>query len=359
MVRLIVLTNGGIIVNGEGVNGVQTWRAASLQNDGYRPQVTSHRSQVTDKAIHRCRRVAQRASAVLFFIILPFLCSAQGFEISGQSSLTGTFSLTIFDGDSTTHVLSAECNKGLFLFTGQVGRPVAAMLEHPAMKRPLYFFVENSEISISVNASNPDASLIKGSRSNSEYRYLMELYRSDDDPNAFLRQYVKKNPESIYIPLVLHRQMSNLDDATLRQLVTQVSGPACHTYHYNVLRRWMQLTPAVAEGCEMPDFAFLDSQKQRHQFSDSRNGEGATLIFFSASWCDICKTQLDEATNLLANKNAEILVINIDDNPNGWDAHYLKELSVNHLPYMILVDPNGLVQARDIRIWELKKTIRK
>ena len=49
----------------------------------------------------------------------------------------------------------------------------------------------------------------------------------------------------------------------------------------------------------------------------------------------------------------EILYIRIDDNPAGWDAPWLKQLSVDHLPYAILVDAEGRVQTRDIRDWEL------
>ena len=312
----------------------------------------------------RCRHTVRLSAATAFLAVMlcllaPVRLSAQGFEISGESSLTGTFTLTLYDGDSTSHSLTATCNKGLFLFTGSVERPVVASLEHPAMRQPLYFYVENSEISIVVNASHPETSVIKGSRSNSEYRYLMEQYRSSDDPNAFLRQWTKSNAGSIYLPFVLQRQRGQLDDALCRQLVAQVTGDGLHTYHYTLLRRWMRETPAVTEGCEMPNFAYLNAEKARCEFAQTRNADGATLLYFSTSWCDLCKQQLDEASRMLDGASTQLLVINIDDNPNGWDAHYLKQLSVDHLPYMILVDRNGTVVARDIRIWELKKYIKK
>lgn len=312
----------------------------------------------------RCRHLVRLSSttalmALMLCLLMPARAQAQGFEISGESSLSGTFTLTLYDGDSTSHSLTAPCNKGLFLFTGQVERPVVASLEHPAMRQPLYFYVENSEISIVVNASHPDVSVIKGSRSNSEYRYLMEQYRSSDDPNAFLRQWAKNNAGSIYLPFVLQRQRGQLDDALCRQLVAQVTGDGLHTYHYTLLRRWLRETPAVTEGCEMPNFAYIAADKSRQEFAQTRNADGATLLFFSASWCDRCKQQLDEAGRLLDNGAAQLLVINIDDNPSGWDAHYLKQLSVDHLPYMIWVDKSGTVLARDIRIWELKKYVKK
>lgn len=287
-------------------------------------------------------------------ILLGWSTQAQGYNISGESSLSGVFTLTVFDGDSSSHTYTYKANKGMFLFSGQVESPVLASIQHPSMNKPFYFYIENSEISIALNATRPELSMVKNSRSNSEYRYLMERYRNAAEPNSFLTQWVKEHPNSIYTPWVLHEQMSNIDEGVLRQLITQISGEGRHTFHYTLLRRWMRETPAVSEGSEMPDFAFLNTQKERQTFSQVRNNNGNTLIIFSATWCDRCKTVENQAQRLSESKNMQVLTINIDDNPNGWDAHYLKQLSVDHIPYMIMVDKNGIVQARDLRSWELR-----
>ena len=292
-------------------------------------------------------------------LLLPVLCRAQGYEVSGESSLTGTFTLTVYDGDSTFHSYTEKATKGMFRFAGKVEHPVLAAVEHPAMQHPLFFYLENTRIAISVNATHPDVSVIKGSRSNSEYRYVMERLHSAADPNGFLRQEVKENPSSIYLPFILYRQMSTLDESVVRQLIVQMTDEARHTYHYTLLRRWMRQTPTVSEGSEMPDFAWIDSHKNRRTFAAERDTQGYTLVFFSATWCERCHSQLDYARRLLEDKNAEVITINIDDNPNGWEAQNLKQLSVDHLPYMILVDKNGNVVARDMRMWELEKFIKR
>lgn len=280
------------------------------------------------------------------------------FKISGESSLSGIFTLTIYDGDSTYHTFTDKGDKGMFLFTGAVEKPVLASLQHNTMSRPLYFFLENSEIRIKLNATRPELSQVRNSRSNSEYRYLMERYRNSGDRNSFLKQYAKEEPGSIYLPFVVYQEMGNLDNGVVRQLISQIADEGRHTYHYTLLRRWMKATPMVSEGSEMPDFAYLNSKKERCTFEQTRNTEGATLIMFGATWCDRCKTQLAEAKKTIGERPIEILTINIDDNPNGWDANYLKQLSVDHVPYMILVDKKGLVVARDIRIWELERVVR-
>lgn len=296
--------------------------------------------------------------AVALLLSLPSRGWGQGYELSGESSLTGSFTLTLFDGDSSTHSFTAKGNKGRFFFSGHVEGPTLAMVEHPAMQAPLYFFIENSPVAVSVNASRPDQSVIRGSRCNSEYRYLMERYHSAADPEAFLRQYVRENSASLFAPFILYRQMSVLDEGVVRALVGQLTGDARKQYHYTLLRRWMRQTPAVAEGSEMPDFAYLDSKKNRRTFAAVRDTSAYTLVFFSASWCDICAKQRDQALRTLQDKEADLLLINIDDNPNGWDAQYLKQLSVDHIPFMVLVDKAGVVVARDLRIWELEKLAR-
>lgn len=280
-----------------------------------------------------------------------------GFKISGESSLSGIFTLTVYDGDSTFHTFTDKGDKGMFLFMGQVEKPVLAALHHPTMAAPFFFYLENSEIHVRINASRPELSVVRNSRSNSEYRYLMECYRNAPERNGFLQQYAKENPASVYLPFVVYQEMGRLDDGVVRRLISQMTDAGRKTYHYALLRKWMLATPAVSEGSEMPDFAFLDGKKVRNTFSQVRNPEGATLLLFGATWCDRCHAQQQQAQKIIEEKPVRLLPINIDDNPNGWDAHYLKQLSVDHIPYMILVDGKGLVVARDIRIWELERVV--
>lgn len=290
---------------------------------------------------------------VWLLVLLPLAAGAQRYEISGECSLSGDITLTIFDGDSTTHIHTARIDRGLFLFSGRVQGPVLASLSHPSMRRPLYFYLENAVLTIALNATRPETSLIKGSRSNSEYRYLLEQIDAAPDPSDFLRDYVQSNPDDIYIPFILHSRMQSLDEGLLRQLVPLVDEAARHTYHYTLLRRWLRETPTVSEGGEMPDFSFVNDQHKQVKFSTVRNTEGPTLIIVGASWCDRCQKFVARAQRIAKKRTLGIVYIRIDDSPAGWDAPFLKQLSVDHLPYAILVDAQGHVQARDVRDWEL------
>lgn len=287
-------------------------------------------------------------------LLVPIVARAQGYEISGECSLSGDVSLTLFDGDSSTHTLTARIDRGLFLFHGNVKAPVLASISHPSMRRPLFFYLENTTISMVLNATRPEVSLIKGSRSNSEYRYLLEQLDFAAEPSAFLRDYVEAHPSDTYIPFILYSRMENIDEGLLRQLIGMIAGDARHTYHYTLLRRWMRETPSVTEGSEMPDFTFTDDKHKQMKFSEVRNKAGNTLILVGATWCDRCQQYYNRVQRLAKKLPISILYIRIDDSPAGWDAPFLRQLSIDHLPYAILVDANGNVQARDLREWEVE-----
>ena len=75
---------------------------------------------------------------LLLLMLLPTLGWGQHYEISGQSSLTGVFTLTVYDGDSSTHTFTDKANKGMFFFSGNVEKPVLASIQHPTMSQPLF-----------------------------------------------------------------------------------------------------------------------------------------------------------------------------------------------------------------------------
>lgn len=304
------------------------------------------------------RPIARTRLLVLLLWLFPLTVLSQGYEVSGECSLTGKVTLTIYDGDSSVHTYTDAIDRGLFFFRGAVAQPVLASITHPSMSQPLFFFLENSEISITLNATRPDASYIKGSRSNSEYRYILERYNASPDPSAFMRQYIRDNASSIYAPFFLYREMSNVDESAVRQCISQFKGAATRTYHFHLLRRWQEETPALSEGTEMPDFSFTNSNRKNVSYSQLRKRGNATLIYIGASWCDRCQQQLKQIERMLPDKSVTLISIRIDDHSAGWDAPYLKTLSVDHIPYLILVDADNLVQARDLRLWELENLIR-
>lgn len=290
---------------------------------------------------------------LLLLLLLPLELTAQyAVRVSGGGA--GSYTLRVYDGDSTFSTQSVQVRKGDAVFEGSVARPVLASVSHAQLRQPLFFYLENSEIAIQLNLAAPELSPIKGSRSNSECRYLLERLATEGDAGGVLRQYVRENRGSIYAPYLLYTQQPNLDDAQLRQLYELLDGDARHTYHYWKLADYLLRVPALAEGCAMPDFEFSD-RGRKVRFEQVRSKEARTLLFFGAKWCDRCQQQQQQAAKMLKEQPTEMVVVRLDDDPRGWDAPWVSQLGIDHLPYIILIDSDGTVAARDLRIWELEK----
>lgn len=302
------------------------------------------------------RLIVRTKRLFLLLLLIPAGLCAQGYTVRLNGVGTGVCTLTIYDGDSTFRTQSAQGQRGSAVFEGSVEKPVLASVSHASLKRPLYFYLENAEISIRLNSAAPEKSPIQGSRSNSEYRYLLECLVAEGDAGGYLRQYVRSHPESIYAPFLLYTQQPNLDDVQLRQLYELLRGDARHAYHYWELARHLSQVPALAEGCAMPDFEFTDRHR-KVRFEQVRSKESRTLLFFGAKWCDRCQQQQQQVAAMLKEQPTTMVVVRVDDDPRGWDAPCLQQLGIDHLPYIILIDSDGTVLARDLRVWELSERI--
>ena len=283
--------------------------------------------------------------------LTPLALQAQTFSITGTGAPQGKITLTLFDADSSTHTFACKTKQGEFTFEGNIDAPVLASLQSDDVRQALYFYLEPGSIAVSFNRRNPAASRITGSRSNSEYRYVMELQSSANDPANYLLQYIAQNPASIYAPFILYSQIGSTSELMAKQMIDMMEDEATHTYHYHSLLRWARQTNTLAEGDYMPDFSFIDNEGHTLRFANARNAEGNTLLLFGAHWCDRCQQQLDALAPLLPD-TVQVLAINIDNDKRGWDSPCLQQLAIDHIPYMMLVDREGKVIVKDLRGWE-------
>ena len=51
---------------------------------------------------------------------------------------------------------------------------------------------------------------------------------------------------------------------------------------------------------------------------------------------------------------ARPIVINIDNDKRIWDAPVMQKLGIEHIPFIVIVDKDHKIVARDIRVWEMK-----
>ena len=140
-------------------------------------------------------------------------------------------------------------------------------------------------------------------------------------------------------------------------MYNSLGGEALKTYHYRLLGQRMLHLEALADGKRMPDFTFTDLNNQTNRIDSVLVDSCHNIIVIGATYCRQCKGIEDALYKSFPMIHP--VVINIDQQKDSWDAPFLKQLEVDHIPYLILLDPERRILARDLRIWQLQRMLKK
>lgn len=265
-------------------------------------------------------------------------------------SMGKSVTLTVYDGDTTSHRYTRRVKDGTVSFSAPLEHSCAAQLSFSG-NRQLYIYVEPAEMTLELNADELERSPLSGSRSNSQYRYAMET--STDTKS--LTEYLRANRTSPIAAFVLYRRMRGLELREVEKLHTLLDSVECRCYHYHAIEKYLRESVALAEGMPLPDFEFTEDG-QRCRLSQCLEKGKPSVVLFGAKWCDICGRDL-AAAEKICRDSVTVVEVNIDADRRGWDAPYLAKLDINHVPYIIVLDAEGRIVARDVRIWELQRLL--
>lgn len=294
-----------------------------------------------------------RLLLLLCLMAVPPTVSAQeSFTLTVKSPKTfgKSVTLTVYDGETTAHKYVQRVKEGTVTFSAPISKPSAAQLAF-AGKRQLYLYLEGSEMNLEVNGDDLEHSPLSGSRSNSQYRYAME---TASDPKS-LADYLRSNRTSPIAAFVLYRQMRSMEPTKLEQLYGVLDSVEASCYHYHAIGKYLTETKALSEGMPLPDFEFTEGG-QKCRLTECLFSGQPSVVFFGATWCDICVRDIAVAEKICVD-SVTLVTVDIDADRRGWDSPYLEKLDIAHLPYIIVLDREGKIAARDVRIWELKRTL--
>ena len=140
----------------------------------------------------------------------------------------------------------------------------------------------------------------------------------------------------------------------------------------------LKYAPKIEIGTPVEDFTVKTSDGEDFTFS-SLKGNYVVLDFW-ASWCGPCRFDLPyvkEAYDKYHSRGLEIVGVSFDDDAEkwknaiaeeglpwihisdlkGWGCAASKIYGINAIPFSILVDRNGIIVARDLRMTQLMEKL--
>lgn len=200
----------------------------------------------------------------------------------------------------------------------------------------------------------------------------VQLQIVDSVRNQLQKQWVKKHPASSISAYILSYLKYYIGLDSVEVLYNHLSASAKNNFPAKNLLHSITVNRLTGIGKPALNFAQPDTSGNSVSLKNFRNK--FILLDFWASWCGPCRQEnpnVVAAFNKYKNKNFTVLSVSLDQ-PDGkerwlnaihkdgltwthvsdlkfWDNAVAKQYDIESIPFNLLIDPNGIIIAKDLR----------
>lgn len=347
----------------------------------------------------------RRLLFAVFSVTILFSCNQpkNQFEITGnlEGIKNGWVVLGKIVDNNFAPIDSLMADDGKFNFKGTVDMPEMYYLHFKSEREYLGFFVEPGHLKISGTLAQavydglPTQQLYTHlaedlSDYDQEYEEISQQYRNasalNDEPTMRaiekraleietsrtedLLNFANTNNKSVIAPFILLNNLQNFEIEKVIRSMENLDSSVHQSTYYIALNEEVEKLRKVAIGSQAPLFSQNDPEGNPVLLESFRGKY--LLIDFWASWCKPCRV---ENPNIVAaydkyhQKGFDILSVSLDRDKNAWlkgiaddnlhwnhvsDLRYWNNevsrlYSVNSIPASFLLNPEGIIIAKDLR----------
>lgn len=324
----------------------------------------------------------------LLLFCLFSLQHLQAYHIIGEISFLTAKKIYLYDSFENRVIDSAIVENGKFAMSGKVKYPLYVNLV--SGQSLVFFFLENSEITIIGNTKDSHSFQVNGSKSQKQWEKYTTILAEKRQANSknkqtiqdcyadFFRQELLQNPYFSVSALLLFQYANPYFSIAQKEEAWKLlSKKAKKTKYAHSFYQILQNEKRFI-GEMITNEVLIDMNKNEMRFSNFKGKY--VLLDFWASWCKPCRqanVYLSDVYQKYHPKGFEIVAISwdrdsllmqeaIQKDKIDWivvwqkeakAAKLAKKYDVPYIPFNFLIDPKGTIIAKNISISDLVKIL--